>query len=722
MSDDIVNIEVDGKPVEAKKGQMIIEVTDNIGTYVPRFCYHEKLSIAANCRMCLVEVEKAPKPMPACATPIMEGMKVFTRSPAAIAAQKATMEFLLINHPLDCPICDQGGECELQDQALGYGRDVSRYQERKRVVKDKDIGPLVSTDMTRCIHCTRCVRFGEEVTGLQQLGTTERGENMKIGTYVEASIDHELSANIIDLCPVGALNNKPYRYSARAWEMMQRSTISPHDCVGSNMNAHVLRGTIKRVVPRENELINEAWLSDRDRFSYEGIYSSDRLLLPRLKSGDDWEEVSWEEALNRLADELKSAGGDNTGILAAPGSTTEEFHLLSKLAEHIGTANVDHRIRQRDFSGQDNDPMMPWLGCSIEEVESADAILIAGANLRKEAPIIAHRVRKAALAGSKVSVVNSGEHDFLFDVFEHIHGLGLASQLAGVAVAAAGSGQVPDSISKLCEGVEPTAAQKRVADSLANAERAHIISGLIACRHQASSAVMALVAAIGRMTGATFGSLSEAGNSAGAHLAGILPHRATAGELRKEPGLNAAEIVDASLTTVLLFGIEPDGDLTCTPNAEDKLSKSKFVAAFTPYASESLKRSANLMLPIGTFAETSGTYVNCEGRKQSFVGVANPVGESRPGWKVLRVVGNLLDADGFDYVNSEEIRDELFGQIGEIHKDNSYDGGKIATNLNGADEPANEIDVPIYQVDAVVRRATALQLTPEAKRTSGRQS
>ena len=392
------------------------------------------------------------------------------------------------------------------------------------------------------------------------------------------------------------------------------------------------------------------------------------------------------------------------------------------MAEHLGTANVDHRIRQRDFSGQDNDPMMPWLGCSIEEVESADAILIAGANLRKEAPIIAHRVRKAALAGSKVSVVNSGEHDFLFDVFEHIHGLGLASQLAGVAVAAAGSGQVPDSIAKLCEGVEPTAAQKRVADSLANAERAHIISGLIACRHQASSAVMALVAAIGRMTGATFGSLSEAGNSAGAHLAGILPHRATAGELRKEPGLNAAEIVDASLTTVLLFGIEPDGDLTCTPNAEDKLSKSKFVAAFTPYASESLKRSANLLLPIGTFAETSGTYVNCEGRKQSFVGVANPVGESRPGWKVLRVVGNLLDADGFDYVNSEEIRDELFGQIGEIHKDNSYDGGKIATNLNGADEPANEIDVPIYQVDAVVRRATALQLTPEAKRTSGRQS
>ena len=365
MSDDVVNIEVDGRPIEASKGQMIIEVTDGIGTYVPRFCYHEKLSIAANCRMCLVEVEKAPKPMPACATPVMEGMKVFTRSPAAIAAQKATMEFLLINHPLDCPICDQGGECELQDQALGYGRDVSRYAERKRVVKDKDIGPLVSTDMTRCIHCTRCVRFGQEIAGMQQLGTTERGENMKIGTYIEQSIDHELSANIIDLCPVGALNNKPYRYSARAWEMQERSTVSPHDCVGSNMNAHVLRGTVKRIVPRENEAINETWLSDRDRFSYEGIYSPDRLMKPRLRSGDDWEEVSWEEALERLANELRSCDGDRFGILASPSATLEEHYLLARLAGHIGSNNIDHRIRRRDFSDQDSDPVFPWLGSTI---------------------------------------------------------------------------------------------------------------------------------------------------------------------------------------------------------------------------------------------------------------------------------------------------------------------------------------------------------------------
>ena len=289
MSDDTVNIEVDGKPVEAKKGQMVMEATDAVGAYIPRFCYHEKLSVAANCRMCLVEVENAPKPMPACATPVGEGMKIFTRSPAAIAAQKATMEFLLINHPLDCPICDQGGECELQDLALGYGRDISRYQERKRVVKDKDLGPLVSTDMTRCIHCTRCVRFSQEIEGLQELGTIGRAEDMQISTYIEKSVDHELSANIIDMCPVGALNNKPYRYSARAWEMDQRSTVSPHDCVGSNMSAHVLRGTIKRIVPRENDAINETWLSDRDRFSYEGIYSSDRLLKPRIKKEGVWQ-------------------------------------------------------------------------------------------------------------------------------------------------------------------------------------------------------------------------------------------------------------------------------------------------------------------------------------------------------------------------------------------------------------------------------------------------
>ncbi len=425
MTDDIVNIEVDGKPIEARKGQMVMQVTDRIGAYIPRFCYHEKLSIAANCRMCLVEIENAPKPMPACATPVTEGMKIFTKSPKAIAAQKATMEFLLINHPLDCPICDQGGECELQDLAMGYGRDVSRYQDGKRVVKDKDIGPLVSTDMTRCIHCTRCIRFGDEVTGMPQLGAIGRTEDMLISTYVEMSIDHELSANIIDLCPVGALNNKPYRYSARAWEMSQHEAVAPHDCVGSNMYAHVLRGTVKRIVPRANECINETWLSDRDRFSYEGIYSSDRLQRPKIRENGKWHEIDWEDALERAADALRGASADKIGILASPSATLEEAHLLVRLAGHLKTANIDHRLGRRDFSDQDNDPVYPWLGCDIADIEKQGTIFVAGSNIRREAPILAHRLRKASLVGSKISFASSARHEYFFDIDTYIHGAGL---------------------------------------------------------------------------------------------------------------------------------------------------------------------------------------------------------------------------------------------------------------------------------------------------------
>ncbi len=715
MSDDIVNIEVDGEPVEAQKGQMIIEVTDNIGAYVPRFCYHQKLSVAANCRMCLVEVEKAPKPMPACATPVMEGMKVFTRSPAAIAAQKATMEFLLINHPLDCPICDQGGECELQDQALGYGRDISRYNERKRVVKDKDIGPLVSTDMTRCIHCTRCVRFGEEVTGLQQLGTTERGENMKIGTYVENSIDHELSANIIDLCPVGALNNKPYRYSARAWEMTQRSTISPHDCAGSNMHAHVLRGTVKRIVPKVNEAINETWISDRDRFGFEGIYSEDRLQGPRLKSGDNWENVSWEDALNHLAAALGEAAGDRIGILASPGSTLEECHLLARLAGHVHTANIDHRIRQQDFSGQDNDPLMPWLGGNLAGIEAADAILVVGSNLRKEVPIVAHRVRKAAVSGAAVSFINTAAYEYFFATHEHLSGAGLVAELAGVAIAATGRDKIPETITDICDGVTASAGQERIARSLHDAGNAIVMTGLIAGRHAASSAIRALVAAICEATGAQHGTLSEGANSAGAHLAGVLPHRARMGAARSESGMTAADMLAQSLDVTMLLGLEPE-DLTCVSDAESALAEHKFVVALTPFASEALERSANLMLPIGTFAETSGTYVNCEGRWQSFAGVANPVAEARPAWKVLRVLGNLLEAEGFEYLSTDEILAEFSELAGDVSPNNAYNGDSVIAAPNGADDPAAVVDVPIYQVDPVVRRAAALQLTPEAIR------
>jgi NADH-quinone oxidoreductase subunit G len=685
MSDDVVNIEVDGKPVEAKRGQMVIEVTDAVGAYVPRFCYHEKLSIAANCRMCLVEVEKAPKPLPACATPVNEGMKVFTKSPKAIAAQKATMEFLLINHPLDCPICDQGGECELQDLAMGYGRDVSRYNDGKRVVKDKDIGPLVSTDMTRCIHCTRCVRFGEEITGRPQLGTTERGENMKIGTYIEQSVDHELSANIIDLCPVGALNNKPYRYSARAWEMVQRATVSPHDCVGSNMYAHVLRGTIKRVVPRENESINETWLADRDRFSYEAIYSSDRLQTPMVKESGDWRELDWEEALTIAAQRLSAADSEKVGILASPSSTLEEGHLLARIAGHLGTSNIDHRIERRDFSDQGNDPAFPWLGCDIADVENHDAIFVIGSNLRQEAPIIAHRVRKAAQAGASVSFASGEKHEYFFEVDAYLSGAGLAEMLSG-------------------DGM------KGIAAALKKADNALVLLGNIAGRHEAFATVRALAADIASAAGAKLGTLSPGANSAGLSLAGVLPDAGS--------GLHAGTMLEESLDAVVLLNIEPDADMFSVDGAVEKLGKQEFVVALTAFDSTALRDAADLLLPVGTFAETSGTYVNVAGTWQSFAGVADPVGQSRPAWKVLRVLGNLIEAPGFDYVTSEDVRNELSAKLGDVEP-SSYSGKTRPAKLNGEDAPEAEIDVPIYSVDALVRRATALQLTVAAKKETG---
>ena len=692
MSDDVVNIEVDGQSVEARPGQMVIEVTDTMGAYVPRFCYHEKLSVAANCRMCLVDIEGAPKPIPACAQPVSEGMKVFTKSPRAIAAQKATMEFLLINHPLDCPICDQGGECELQDLAMGYGRDVSRYNDGKRVVTDKNIGPLVSTDMTRCIHCTRCVRFGEEIQGKPQLGTTLRGENVEISTYVEQNIDHELSANIIDLCPVGALNNKPYRYSARSWEMVQRATVAPHDCVGSNIYAHVLRGTIKRIVPRNNESINEGWISDRDRFSYEAIYSPDRLASPRVKESGQWRDVEWEEALESCARNFKDA--DTLGMLVSPSTTVEEGFLARRLAEHLGTSNIDHRIERRDFSDQDNDPAFPWLGCSIEELEKQDAIFVIGSNLREEAPILAHRVRKAALGGARVSFANSVEHEYFFDIEHTLSGAGLVDLLTG-------------------DDVAP------VIKSLKQADNALVLLGNIAGRSKAFSAIRALAAGIADKTGAKLGTLSPGANSAGLSQLGVLPG----------DGAHAGNMLDESLDAVMLLNIEPDADLHACEDAVAKLGKQNFVVALTPFVSDALLEAADMLLPIGTFAETSGTYVNVEGTLQSFVGVANPVGEARPAWKVLRVLGNLVEVDGFDYVTSEDVLAECREQLGDApggpvggpSGPNQFAAKAAPTGkpAKGTDDQTDDIDTPIYSVDGLVRRARALQLTPAARRAAG---
>jgi NADH-quinone oxidoreductase subunit G len=717
MSDDTVKLEVDGVEVVARKGQMLIEVTDAVRAYVPRFCYHSKLSVAANCRMCLVEVEKAPKPLPACATPVGEGMKVFTHSNRAVAAQKATMEFLLINHPLDCPICDQGGECELQDLAMGFGRDVSRYTESKRVVQDKNLGPLVSTDMTRCIHCTRCVRFGQEIAGIQELGTTGRSEHMEIGTYIEKSVDHELSGNIIDLCPVGALNNKPYRFSARAWEMVARPLVSPHDCVGSNLYGHVVRGELKRVVPRDNESVNETWISDRDRFSCEGLACEDRLTVPMIKVDQEWREASWDLALEQAAEAIRSAQGDSPesiGVLMAPTATTEEAHLLARLGHHLGTRNIDHRLRRRDFRDQAADPAWMGLGQEISAYESLDGLLVVGSNLRREVPILAHRIRKGALAGSSVAFVNPGALSFEFPVAAQVcpGAASLHRGLGSVLLAAAQQlkVEIPGHLARLVDGISPGDAEQAAAASLINKDRALLLLGLMAQRHPCFSDIRAAAAALAELTGARLGYLSESGNSVGATLAGVLPHRAAGGMPTDAAGLDATAMLASPRKVYLLFGLEPEADMSAGDLAMQGLQAADSVVACAAYTSPDLLDCADVLLPISTFAETDGTFINGEGRWQSFEAAARPPGEARPGWKVLRVLGNLLGLPDCDYRTTFELRDELAATLGEVSADTAYNGS-FSANAEPADVSEAGVDVPMYAVDGIVRRARPLQET-----------
>ena len=722
MSDE-VNIEVNGVPMKARKGQMVIQVTDANDVYVPRFCYHEKLPIAANCRMCLVEVEKAPKPMPACATPVAEGMKVFTKSPKAIAAQRAVMEFLLINHPLDCPICDQGGECELQDLAMGFGRDISRYSERKRVVKDKNLGPLVSTDMTRCIHCTRCVRFTQDVQGFQELGTVGRGEMTEIGTFIEKSVDHELSANIIDLCPVGALNNKPYRYRARAWEMTQHPLISPHDAVGTNIYAHVLRGRVMRIVPRANEEVNETWIADRDRFSYQGIYSDDRLLKPSIRENGVLQETDWETALQKVAEKLgriaKQQGGGQIGAIASPNSTLEELFLLSRIARGLGSPNLDHRLRRTDFRDDAGDPLFPSLGVAIKDLETASSVLVVGSNIRKEVPLLAHRIRKAALKGGKVSFINAKRYDYLFPVAGYLasNGIGSLDHLVAVAAAASNASgkSAPASIASLVGQVQPNDTHKAIAQQLSEGERRLILLGAMAQRDPAFADLRLVASALAEVTGATLGYLPEGGNAAGAHLVGFLPGRTVGGQTVASPGLNVADMFAAKLKAYIVFGaIEPKLDIAAE-NVSAALEGAEFVVALSPYSTAA--QFADVVLPIGTFAETAGTYVNLEGRWQSVPGAASPVGESRPGWKVLRVLANLLDLPGFEYTAADQITAEIRKVVDEAGAFTA----KAATRPLQAKAASAPVvrDVPIYQVDAMVRRSSALQNTREGREERG---
>ena len=724
MTDNTVTIEIDGVAVEATAGQMLIDVTDREDAYVPRFCYHRKLSVAANCRMCLVEVERAPKPLPACATPVMEGMKVFTRSPAAIAAQKATMEFLLINHPLDCPICDQGGECELQDLAMGYGRGVSRYTEKKRVVKDQNLGPLVSTDMTRCIHCTRCVRFGDEIAGIQELGATGRSEDMEIGTWVERSVDHELSGNIIDLCPVGALNNKPYRYSARAWEMVARPMVSPHDCAGSNLFGHVLRGRLMRVVPRDNDAINETWISDRDRFSYEGIYTQDRLALPRIKSSQGWSDVGWSLALSSVAETLSAAakqGGDGIGFLVSPNATAEEMYLLNRIARHLGSNNIDYRLRTRDFRDQQADPLWPALGASIADLDNLDGILVVGSNLRREVPILAHRIRSAAVKGAAVGFVNPAEYEYHFPCDAYLQTpLGtLARSLAGVLAAAHElAGEKPgDEWRTLLDGPGPGDPERAAAQVLLDKPSALVVLGQIAMRHPRFADIRAIAAALCRLSGARLGYLPEGANAAGAALAGVLPHRGPGGQAVEYPGRNVEEMLAAPRRVFVLFGLEPEFDLADTLLAQHALGVADKVIGFTSHVSEALEQAADVLLPIATFAETAGTYINVEGTWQSFDAAASGAGKVREGWRVLRVLGNHLELPDCEYRSAADVREALSAALGEVAADTRYAGDFVPV-CDSADCDELTLDVPIYSVDGIVRRGQALQQTAAARETA----
>jgi NADH-quinone oxidoreductase subunit G len=721
MSAELIDIEVNGVAVKAPKGEMIIRVTDAHGAYIPRFCYHDKLPIAANCRMCLVEVEKAPKPMPACATPIMPGMKIFTRSPKAIAAQKATMEFLLINHPLDCPICDQGGECELQDLAVGFGRDISRYTERKRVVADQDLGPLVSTDMTRCIQCTRCVRFGEDIAGIQELGTIGRGENLKIRSYIEHSVDHELSGNIIDLCPVGALNNKPFRFQARAWEMTQHSLVSPHDGFGTRLYGHVLRGALMRIVPQPCEAINECWIADRDRFGFTGLHGEDRLTTPRIRSGSGgWVEADWDTALAELAKGLAAAAGREgaaPGFLAHPSSTLEELYLLARVAHGLNSANIDHRLRQRDFRGQADDPLMPGLGMAIEEVDSLDALLLVGAHLRAELPMLAHRVRKAALRGARVSLLEPAAFEYRFPVAHRVAAspAQLRAALAAVLRAAleGAGGSAGAHLAPYLDGAVAGDEHRAIAASLRQGRRA-IWLGALALRHSAYAELRLLARELARVTGAALGELAEGGNAAGACLAGCVPHRSPGGAARPSPGLDARRMLEQPLPAYLLLNTEPWAD-GLQPRAAETLKKSAFVAAITPFVDPVMAETAHVLLPAAGFTETSGTYVSLEGRWQSFAGAGRPPGTARPAWKILRVLGNLLNLPGFDYQSSEQVREELRAAVSTAASGtNGGTGGD--TQAERALEPAageieTLLDVPMYRVDPMLRRALPLQHT-----------
>jgi len=714
-ADDMVNIEINGVAMKAAPGSMIIHAADDANIYIPRFCYHKKLPIAANCRMCLIEVEGVPKPLPACATPVSEGMKVLTSSDFAKQAQKGVMEFLLINHPLDCPICDQGGECELQDIAMGYGRSVSRFAEKKRIVKDKNIGPLIATEMTRCIHCTRCIRTIEEVGGDKELGGMGRGTRTLIGTYIERSVNSEMSGNVIDVCPVGALTAKPSRFAARAWEMRSTTGIAGHDCIGSNINTHIRDKEIVRVAPAENEKVNEVWISDRDRYAYEGLNSDSRLTAPMIKVNGEWQETDWNTALEEVVEGLRANKANIAGLMS-PNVTTEEAFLMQKLLRDMGATSIDHRIGQQDFSADGKAPLAPSLGSSIEALESVDAALLIGSNIRHDQPIASHRLRKAAANGANVMLLNNIDFDINFPIAQTIiaHSSAIATELAAIIKAALDLTQAsaPEGLASLIASVNVTESHKAIANNLNEAGSSSILVGTQAMALADFSVVSALAAALAEMTGATLGYLPRGANSVGASLAGALPYAGMGGK-EVSAGNNASSMFDTAASAYMLMNLEPELDCINPVQAMRALNAADFVVSLTPFVSDAMRDYADVLLPTAPYSETSGTFVNAAGTWQRFSANCAPLGETRPAWKVLRVLGNLLDLNGYEYLSSEEVRAEVERDAGQIKLDNKQEW-QCPSSLGSANAVVRIADLPIYGVDNVVRRAEALQQTVHA--------
>ena len=704
----MVEIELDGKKVEVLEGSMVMHAAEKAGTYIPHFCYHKKLSIAANCRMCLVDIEKAPKAMPACATPVTQGMVIRTKSDKAVKAQQSVMEFLLINHPLDCPICDQGGECQLQDLAVGYGDSSSRYQEEKRVVAIKDVGPLISMrEMSRCIHCTRCVRFGQEVAGVMELGMSHRGEHSEIETFVGETVDSELSGNMIDICPVGALTSKPFRYSARTWELSRRKSISPHDSTGANLVVQVKNNQVMRVVPFENEAVNECWIADRDRFSYEALNGPDRLTAPMIKQGGQWNSVDWQTALEYVASGLKSIiaenGARSVGALLSPHSTLEELHLATQLMRALGGDNIDHRLRHAEFTTA---PGIRYLGMPIADLSRLDRALVIGSNLRKDHPLFAQRIRQSVRHGAQVNAVVDTPPQW-------------AMPLAHVCVSAPGDwlGHLSNVAFALAQeqglaspfGGAPDMQAKAIALSLRGGHSKAILLGNAAAHHPRAAALLAVANWIAEQTGATVGYLSEAANTVGAQLVGAMP---------KTDGIHAAGMLAGGLKAVFLMQVEPAHDSAGGATAVAQIAKAQMVVSLSPFKTN--LDCADVLLPIAPFTETPGTFVNAEGRVQSFHAVVRPLGETRPAWKVWRVLGNMLGLAGFEFDSAQDVLKHIFSAEGiPAMVDASRLNNAAPAHPDFSASAAVPCVATIYGLDGLVRRASSLQMTADAHGAGG---